>query len=285
MGQDPIAVTGASGNVGSAVVRGLVGAGVSEVLAVGRDASRASFPDPAVTTRVADYADRGSLAAALRGVRTLVFVSSDGETAPMLVHHLNVIEAAVAADVQHVVYLSIVDVDPESPFCFAPVHAATERMLGDSGLSHTVLRSGIYAEFFGRWIEAAGTSGTLRLPMGAGRVSFIGRADVARCLVAAVERRLSGVHVVTGDRRYDLDGLGALVSAAYRRPVRVEQTDTAELCTELLRQGVSPWWSYAFTSMFQAIGEHRFDEVADSVAELTGSPAVPFEEIAVRRAR
>lgn len=44
----------------------------------------------------AGYDDRDSLRAALHDVDTLVFVSSDGEAARMLVYHLNVVQAAVA---------------------------------------------------------------------------------------------------------------------------------------------------------------------------------------------
>lgn len=269
MTTEPIAVTGASGNIGTAVLQGLIGGGGREPIALVRDPSRLRVPHPAVRTRVADYSDRASLVAALRGVRTLVFISSDGETAPMLVHHLNVLESAQAVGVQHVVYLSIVDVDPSSPFCFAPVHAETERRLVDSGISYVVLRAGMYTEFFGRWIVEAGATGTLRLPMGGGRVSLVARADVASCLLAAVERRLTGVHVVTGDRSYDLDGLGALTEDVFGRPVHVEEIGHAELCAGLLRQGVEPWWAYAFTSMFEAIGQHRFEDVTTTVAELT----------------
>jgi uncharacterized protein YbjT (DUF2867 family) len=42
-------------------------------------------------TVVADYADVAALRAALSGVDTLVFVSSDGEAAKVLVHHENVV--------------------------------------------------------------------------------------------------------------------------------------------------------------------------------------------------
>lgn len=117
----PIAVTGASGNVGGAVVRGLLDAGHTNVLALVREPSRAVDLDRvAAVRRAADYASRKEMAAALTGVGTLVFVSSDGEAAPMLVHHINVLDAAVRAGVEHVVYLSILDIEADSPFS-APV--------------------------------------------------------------------------------------------------------------------------------------------------------------------
>jgi NAD(P)H dehydrogenase (quinone) len=37
----------------------------------------------------------------------------------------------------------------------------------------------------------------------------------------------------------------------------------------------SPWWSYAYTSMFASIREHRWESVSDTVERLTGHPPVP----------
>ncbi|MFJ4773774.1 SDR family oxidoreductase [Streptomyces uncialis] len=109
-----IAVTGASGNVGGAVVRGLLSAGRSDVIALVRRPSGPADLQRVVDVRRADYQSRGDLEAVLNGVGTLVFVSSDGAAAAMLVQHRNVLEAAVAAGVEHVVYLSILDLEAES---------------------------------------------------------------------------------------------------------------------------------------------------------------------------
>src|SRR5262245_51577230 len=109
-----IAVTGSGGALGGQVVR-LLNATDHDVVGL--------------TRRNADYDDPDALRAALQGADTLVFVSSDGETARMLIHHLNVIEAAVAAKVSHVVALSSVDADPRSPFCYAVTNGHTERLL------------------------------------------------------------------------------------------------------------------------------------------------------------
>jgi NAD(P)H dehydrogenase (quinone) len=107
-----IAVTGAAGALGGQVVRLLAPSGHDMV---------------ALTRRNAGYDDPAALRTALHGVDTLVFVSSDGETARMLIHRLNVIEAAVAAGVSHVVALSSVDAEPRSPFCYAVTNGHTGR--------------------------------------------------------------------------------------------------------------------------------------------------------------
>jgi NAD(P)H dehydrogenase (quinone) len=110
-----IAVTGASGQVGGQVVRLLAAEQPHEVLALSRG-GLPSGPWPAhVSARAADYSDPQGLGAALRGADTLVFVSSDGPVAEVMVHHRNVIRAARDSGVAHIVALSGLDADLSSP--------------------------------------------------------------------------------------------------------------------------------------------------------------------------
>lgn len=189
-----IGVTGASGGVGSRVVRDLLArADVGPVVALARRPQ--VLPEvERLAVRHADYDDPASLRAAFAGLRALVFVSSDGSADPMRRHHEHVVAAAVDAGVEHVVYTSIVDVASDSPFYFAPVHRETEAMLAGSGLGHTLARTSIFADFFvSTWIAPALVDGTLRVPAGGGRMSLLGRDDAARALAAAAVGRRPGV--------------------------------------------------------------------------------------------
>lgn len=281
MTRGPIAVTGASGNVGGAVIDELVSDGDRDVVAVVRDPARVRA-DHAATVRVADYSEPAAIRAALNGVETLVFVSSDGEAAPMLIHHSTVVKAARRADVGRIVYLSIIDVEPSSPFCYAPVHRETERLLRTSGLAYSVVRAGLYGELFTRWLVEAARIGVLRLPIGSGRMSLVSRDDVSHGLAAAALQADSGTHLITGSQTYDLQQLAAMAEQMTQSRVRPVDSDDREFCTDLLRGGTSPWWAYAFTTMFQSIRDHRFEMVTDHLVKLTGQAPTPFDDMARR---
>jgi NAD(P)H dehydrogenase (quinone) len=101
-----IAVTGAGGRLGGQVVELLAAQEGHHVIALHRREARPGPRSPRVSVATADYADLTALRRALRGIDTLVFVSSDGEAAQLLIHHHNVVQAAVDGGVAHVVALS-----------------------------------------------------------------------------------------------------------------------------------------------------------------------------------
>jgi len=255
-----IAVTGSTGALGGQVVR-LLAATDHEVVGL--------------TRRDADYDDPDALRTALRGVDTLVFVSSDGETARLLIHHRNVIDAAVENEVSHVVALSSVDADERSPFCYAVTNGYTERMLRDSGLPFSIARASIYTEFFARWL-----TGEIRVPAADGRTSLVSREDVGRCMAAMAIAPPTGTHHdITGPEALDLPAIAAIATETLKTPMRYVDLPPAEHHLEMAKAGMEPWWAYAFSSMFASVREDRWAAVSGAVAELTGRPPVPLHEV------
>ncbi|MCP2265389.1 NmrA family NAD(P)-binding protein [Promicromonospora thailandica] len=274
-----IAVTGSTGTLGSQVVRLLAAEDTHQVVALARRPEAVATAVPtavptaasAVVVRYADYEDPGSLRAALAGVEVLVFVSSDGEAARMMVHHQNVVRAVVDAGVGHVVYLSGVDADVSSPFCYAFTNGWTERLLEDSGCGFSFARAGLFAEFFGAFLRPALGSGELRVPAGRGRVSLVSRADVGRCLAALAVAGPSGTHHdLTGPVALDLDAVAAVLAEVAGRPVRYTDVPPPALARELAGAGEDPWWTYAYASMFASVREDRWGVVSGEVLRLTG---------------
>jgi NAD(P)H dehydrogenase (quinone) len=105
----------------------------------------------------------------------------------VIVHHRNVVEAATQCQVGHVALLSGLDVDPQSPFCYAYTNGDTERLLRASGRPYSIVRASLFTEFFLsllRQVSAGDPDGTVALPAAEGRVSLGAREDVARCLAA-----------------------------------------------------------------------------------------------------
>ncbi|WP_169736362.1 NmrA family NAD(P)-binding protein [Promicromonospora kroppenstedtii] len=279
-----IAVTGSTGTVGSQVVGLLAASAGNEVVALARRpeavaaalgarGQAAQGPDALgpVTAVYADYDDLASLRAALVGVDTLVFVSGDGEAARMLVQHGNVVRAAADSGVGHVVYLSGVDADLASPFCYAFTNGYTEGLLAASGCGFSFVRASLFTEFFAAFLRPALVSGELRVPAGDGRVSLVSRADVGRCLAALAVLPPSGRHHdLTGPRALSLEGIAEELTRVAGRPVRYTDVEPRVLVEDLARDGEDPWWTYAYGSMFASVRQDRWSAVSTEVRRLTG---------------
>jgi NAD(P)H dehydrogenase (quinone) len=269
-----IAVTGAGGRLGGQVVR-LLAAQEYEVVALSRQEIPVERRLAHVSQAMADYEDLGALHAALRGVDTLVFISSDGETARVILHHQNVIRAAADSGVAHVVALSGLDADLSSPFCYAVTYGHTERLLRDSGCAVSIARASIFTEFFLGFLIPARISGEIRLPADDGRISLVSRADVARCLAALVVTTPTGrSHDITGPEALDLASIAALAESEWGVPIRYVGLTPAGYRVEMARAGEEPWWQYAYSTMFDSVRQQRWSAVSGEVLRLTGrSPA------------
>lgn len=180
-----IGVTGATGAVGGRVAALLATLRTPTRLVV-RDAARA--PELAVSsTRVADYADSAAMQAALDGVRTLFLVSADADPARVQ-QQTTAVDAAVAAGVEHLVYLSFLGADPDATFTFARDHFRTEEHIRATGVAFTFLRPSLYLDSVPEWV---GEDDVLRGPAGDGQVAWVSREDVAQDGPSRVDRRRS----------------------------------------------------------------------------------------------
>ena len=174
-----VLVTGATGTVGSLVVRDLVARGVA-VRAFAR------HPDvPGAEPAPGDFERPETLRSALAGVEDL-FLSTPNHPR-QAEHEANVIDAAAAAGVRRIVKLSASGARTGSPVAFWDAHGRSEEHLRASGIEAAILRPTCFMTH----LPAA--------PGAAGRVAAIDPADIAAVAVALLtERWQPGVHELTG---------------------------------------------------------------------------------------
>lgn len=177
-----ILVTGATGTIGSEVVRRLVERGIP-VRGMTRDPSRLQGI-PAVQ---ADFDDPESLRRATDGVTAVFLLSAPGQHVPD--HDRAMIAAARENGVRKIVKLSAVgSTDEGMPGNW---HAAGERALRESGLAWTILRPTGFASNTFHWLRAIKAGDPIPNRTGSGVHAYIDPRDVA---AVAVEALLSADH-------------------------------------------------------------------------------------------
>jgi uncharacterized protein YbjT (DUF2867 family) len=262
-----LATTGATGALGGRVAAGLAERGVEQRL-LARDPSRAPDLAGAEVRAIGGYGDAEGMRAALEGVDTLFLVSA-GEARDRVALHRSAVEAAVAAGVGRVVYVSFVGAAPDATFTFARDHWHTEELIRASGLRWAFQRSNMYLEMLPLF---AGADGVIRGPAGDGRFRGVARDDVAAV----------GVSLLTGagedGRTYDVCGPEALTLAeaaarigeAAGRPV-VYQPETLEQArASRASTGAEAWEIEGWITSYAAIATGELDVASDAVRELTG---------------
>jgi NAD(P)H dehydrogenase (quinone) len=272
----PIAVTGATGQLGGRVARRLAAAGVPQRLLV-RDPERAPrLPGAAVVP--ASFSDGAAVRKALAGLKTVLMVSAS-ETADRVDQHRAFVDAAVAAGVGHVVYISFYGAAPAATFTLARDHWATEQHIAASGVPCTFLRDNLYADFLPQMV---GADGVIRGPAGDGRAAVVAQDDIADAVVAVL--RDPGPHAgrgyeLTGPEALTLAEVATVITTVTGRPVSYRQETMEEAYASRASYGAPGWQLDAWVSTYTAIADGSLATVTTAISELTGHPATPLEQV------
>ena len=182
-----IAVTAASGKLGSAIVEATVNlTSKDQVVALARTPERAL--GLGVEVRAGDYEDAEQLEQSLQGVDVVLLVSGMDDPDKRIGQHRNVIEAAKKAGVRKIVYTSVQGAEENT--AFSPViqsNRQTEQDVRESGLEWVNGRNGIYIEPDIEYIESYKKAGGIFNCAGEGRCGYTTREELgyayARMLV------------------------------------------------------------------------------------------------------
>ena len=137
-----ILVTGATGDIGSKVLRRLSEAGI-RVRALSRTPERGEAL-PHVEWAQADLAEPETLPSVFADADRLFLLT--GNARSMTTLQKNAIDAAATADIEHVVKLSARGAQPGSKSAIGRWHHEVETHLKDSGLRWTMLRPHVFME-------------------------------------------------------------------------------------------------------------------------------------------
>ncbi len=264
-----IAVTGATGGIGSRVAARLAARGAPPRLVV-RD--RAGAPEiPGAEVRACGgYADAAGMRAALDGVHTLFLVSGK-QARDRLAQHISAVEAAAAAGVRRIVYLSFLAAAADATFTYARDHFHTEQHIKATGLPHTFLRPSLYLDRLPGWASAGGA---IRGPAGTGRCAWVARNDVADVAAAILpgDGHDGRTYDVTGPEAMTLAEAAERIARAAGRPISYIE-ETLEEARESRRPTGAPDWEIeGWVTSYAAIATGEMDVVSDAVATIAGHP-------------
>lgn len=274
-----IAVAGATGTIGSEVVRLLSERGEAVRGLTRRPGSQPSMEG--VEWVQADLSDRSDTMEALAGCRAFFLLTGNAEDMVRL--QKNGIRAAGKAGVDRVVKLSALGATDHSKSVIGLWHYAVERELRESGLEWTILRPHHFMQNLLDPLVFDRAAGEIRSSAGDGAIPFIDTRDIAA--VAAVALTGSG----HGGETYTLTGPAAV---SYREATAVlEQvmgreleyrSETPDEAWRRRRAAGQPVWLAAAQleiAAYQRAGGPT-ERTTDTVERITGRPARTVESFA-----
>lgn len=185
-----IAVTGATGTIGSELIKLLSETG-AEIRAISRDPSgKAELPN--IRWTKADLTDPDSLRKAFSGCEKLFLLT--GNTNNMVKLQKNAIRAAMDSGINHIVKLSALGSSEHSTSVIGVWHYIVELYLKDSGLDWTILRPHVFMQNLLNQKRSIVEDGVFYSPSGDAEIPVIDTRDIS--LVAK--------HILTSGKHKEL---------------------------------------------------------------------------------
>lgn len=274
-----IVILGATGKVGSEVVRQLQAAQQpfralahsersAQLLASrGGAVVRGSFDDPA------------TLALAFQGAEK-VFLLTPPRPDQAQVEQA-IIDAAKRASIRQIVKLSSFGVDAAA--LFAQLHKPVETYLKASGVPYTILQAQQFMQNFQESdLETLHHQQAIINPAGEVAISFVDTRDVAALAVAALtsDGHENQTYEVTGPAALTYGQIAALFTQRLGRAIRYQVIEPELFRAGLVEHGLDPWFAALTTELFTYFGENPEDarRVSPDVPRILGRSAYSFDQ-------
>lgn len=206
-----ILVVGATGMLGSEIVRRLLAAGREVRILVRPGSDFAALVDAGASPFFGDLKEPPTIAAAVEGAETVITTANSARRGPPdtveavdLLGNRTLIDAAADAGVRHFIFLTgAPTTSSDSPIPFVAAKGASEDRLRASGMPWTILAPDPYFEVWVDWVvtgPATADQEVVYVGSGERRHSMISIQDVAEFAVASVDNSAAR------NRRLELGG-------------------------------------------------------------------------------
>ncbi|HTZ47106.1 MAG TPA: NAD(P)H-binding protein [Verrucomicrobiae bacterium] len=255
-------ITGATGEVGSRVVKGLLHRNVRPVVFVRDQAKARALYGDNVDIRVGDLRDNHSLRAALHRIDVLFLLNSGPE---LIQRDAAAAQIAKAAGVQRLVKLS--SLDAHHQVGTGVWHAQGESAIRATGIPFAFVRPTGFMSNALFWTSQIKAEGVLRSSTGDGRIPFIDPDDIAAVAIEALTtvKYVGESLPITGPEALSYADMAAKIAAAIQKPIRFEAISEEQERSRMAKWEESSAMIDAHISIYRAIREGRLAAVTHEV--------------------
>ncbi len=271
--KNKILVTGATGNVGSHIVRLLKDRGADFVAGTSGNAI------DGIESVSIDFADVASLEKAMQGISTLFMVLPNHPD--MIQWGKNIIDAAKKTRVRHIVRSSGSLAKIDSPLKVIELLRATDQDVKDSGIYYTITAPQFFMQNFINFFADDYKNGTIYLPAGDGKIGWVDVRDIAAVNVEVLlntEKYNNQSLTITGSECLSYtEAVSQMNEVLGKESQYVAVPDEAAI-KAMKDMGFPPFMIDLMISLNHTIVEGYAEEVTDTVEKVTGQKPISFKQ-------
>lgn len=283
--QESILVTGATGNIGSEVVKELLSDApdVSIKAAVHSSQNvKKVKSDARVKVIQIDYNEPETVREALNGVDKLFLLTPDVPNAADLAS--NVVIEAKKAGIKQIVKQSVMGAALEADVGTMRLHRQVEKFIEQSGIPFTFLRPN---EFMQNFINFHSPSikgnNAFYIPLEDAKVSLVDVRDIAGVAVKSLideDKHKNKTYLITGPEALSYHQVAEILSNTTGRKINYVNISDGEARAAMKEIGMSDWLINTVSELSEYFRKGKASEISPAVEDVTGNKPISFSQFA-----
>jgi uncharacterized protein YbjT (DUF2867 family) len=285
MKQETILVTGATGTLGSEVVKQLSSATPAVKIKAGfHSAQNVKKDGDRVEVVLIDYNKPETLKEALNQVDKLFLLTPDVPNAHELASNM-VIEAKKAG-IRHIVKQSVMGADLEADVGTLRLHRQAEKIIEQSGIPFTFLRPNEFMQnFINFHSPSIKNNNAFYLPLEDAKVSLVDVRDIAAVAVKSLTEDRNDKHdnkkyLITGPEALSYHQAAEILSKATDKKISYVNISEEEARGAMKEMGMSDWIINTISELYDYFRKGNASQVSSAVEEVTGKKPISFSQFA-----
>jgi uncharacterized protein YbjT (DUF2867 family) len=283
--QESILVTGASGNIGSEVVKELLSdapdVSIKAAIHSSQNVKKVKS-DARVKVIQIDYNESETVREALKGVDKLFLLTPDVPNAADFAS--NVVIEAKKAGIKQIVKQSVMRADLEADVGTMRLHRQVEKFIEQSGIPFTFLRPNEFMQnFINFHSPSIKENNAFYLPLEDAKVSLVDVRDIAAVAVKSLideDKHKNKTYLITGPEALSYHEVAEILSNATGRKISYVNISEEEARAAMKEIGMNDWLINTVSELSEYFRKGKASEISPAVEEVTGNKPISFSEFA-----
>jgi uncharacterized protein YbjT (DUF2867 family) len=282
---ETILVTGATGTVGSEVVKQLSSntTDINIKTAVHSIENAKKVQYDRVEAVQIDYNKPETLAAAFKDADKLFLLTHPSPKSAE--HESNLVTEANKSGIRHIVKQSIMGADLKAEVEAMRLHRQAEKIIEESGIPYTFLRPNEFMQgFINFQSPTIKINNAFYLPAQDAKVSIVDVRDIAAVAVKAFtdenDKHNNKIYLITGPEALSYHQMAEILSNATGKKISYVNISEEETRAAMKEIGMDDWLINTISELYNYFRKGYASQVSSAVEEVTGRKPIPFSQFA-----